>query len=462
MNIAKHKRLLKPLFSLLSVALMGKVLSMLSRLVMVRSIGTTSMSLFSLINPLMILFINLAQLGLPIATSTLVAKKPKDSRKFFVTAYLIGMGLSIVLMLLIFFLAPVFASRALKNDGTRLAIYGLGLLIPLVTTSSIIKGIYIGKGKVQSTTNSSIAEEIFRLLFLVFAIDYFGQKSPELGAFGAVIGMALGEVGQTLYLFFIAPRNVKKNCVGWLFCGKYDSIIAASELLKISLPATSSRLIGSLTYFFEPIIYTQVLSRINIDQAKVLLDYGLLTGYVFPLLLMPGFLTTALSNFFLPEIARSYENNNLAKTKKSFYQLIFASLALGLVFTLIIFFFAEPILYILYHDTSGKEMVRILAFPFLIYYIETPCITTLHALNRSRSALISTIVSSVLRLIALYLLLKKFYIYAVAFSTIFSATIDILLNFINIVCIFKGHNVKSRFKIKGKKDSLRVRVGSLL
>ncbi len=452
MNTLRKKALLKSLFNLLSIAMVGKILSMLSRLVMVRSIGATSMSLFSLINPLMVLFINLASIGLPIATSTLIAKRPKDSRKFFVTAFLIGMGISIILMIAIFFLAPVFSKYALKNEDTTLAVYGLGLLIPLVTTSSIIKGIYIGKGKVQATTNSSIAEEIFRLVFLVFAIDLFSRKSPSMGALGAVIGMALGEIGQTLYLFFIAPKNTKKKCVTWLFCSEYDSVVAAGELFKISLPATSSRLIGSLTYFFEPIIYTAILSKLNIDQTKVLLDYGMLTGYVFPLLLMPGFLTTALSNFFLPEIARSYENNDIKRAKSSFYSLIFFSLLLGIVFSTIIFFFSEDIMKILYNDTSGASFAKNLTFPFLIYYIETPCITTLHALNKSKQAMFSTLVSSIFRLLVLALLLKRFTIYAVAISTILSATIDILLNFINIVFIFVRNDKKARLEVKCKKN----------
>lgn len=451
MNLRKKKALIKPILNLLSVAMIGKVFSMLSRLVMVRSIGTTSMSLFSLINPLMVLFINLASIGLPIATSTLIAKKPEDSRKFFVTAFLIGLGISIILMVMIFFLAPVFATHALKNEDTTLAIYGLGLLIPLVTTSSILKGIYIGKGKVQVTTNSSIAEEVFRLTFLIFAIDIFSKVSPSMGAFGAVIGMAIGEIGQTLYLFFIAPRRVKKSCLTWLFSSKYDSVLAANELFKISIPATSSRLIGSLTYFFEPIIYTAILTKTNVDQTEMLLNYGLLTGYVFPLLLMPGFLTTALSNFFLPDIAKSYEKKNYKKAKTSFYNLIFISLALGLAFSLIIFFFAEPILKILYNDTSGTDFARALAFPFIIYYIETPCITTLHALNKSKQAMFSTLCSSLLRLLLLALLLKKFTIYAVAISTIASAAIDILLNFINIVLIFQRNDKKIGFELHRQK-----------
>lgn len=439
---------LKSITSLLGVALIGKMLSMLARLVMVNSIKSEAMGLFSLINPLMVLFINLAQIGLPIATGTLIAKRPKDGRKFFVSAFLIGFGISILLMITIFFFAPMFASVALKNSDTALAIYGLGLLIPLVTTSSILKGIYIGKGKVQMTTNSSIAEEIFRLVFLIFFIEKFSSISPAMGALGAVVGMALGEVGQCLYLFFIASRKTKRECISWLFKKEYDSTLAAMELLKISLPATAARLIGSLTYFFEPIIYTYLLSGIGIDSSTLLLEYGLLTGYVFPLLLLPAFFTTALSNFSLPTIAKSIEKNDYRQAAKSFKNLLLISSLLGLFMSTIIFLGADFLMKILYNQKEGADLVRLLAFFFLIYYIENPCIITLHALGRSKKALLSTIFSCIIRLGLLVALLKPLGIYAVAISTLGGAFIDISLNLIDITLVFKRNNIKTTLKVK--------------
>lgn len=443
-----RKNLFKSLAGLLGVAALGKLLSMLARLVMVNSIKAEAMGLFSMINPLMVLLINLAQIGLPIATSTMIAKKPSDSRKFFVSAFLIGFGISLVIMLTIFFLAPVFAVKVLNNPQTTMAIYGLGLLIPLVTCSSILKGIYIGKGKVQLTTNSSIVEELFRLVFLTFFIQSFADISPAMGALGAVIGMAIGEVGQSVYLFTITDRRVKRHCLGWLVSKEYDSPLAAMELLKISLPATWARLIGSVTYFLEPIIYTQVLTKLGIDSQRIVLDYGLLTGYVFPLLLLPAFFTTALANYALPIIARSIEKKDYGGAKKSFYCLVGGSLAMGFVFTLAIFFGADLLMKLLYNRSDGGDFVRVLAFPMLIYYIENPCIMTLHALGRSKKALISTILSSIVRLLMLYLLLKPLGIYAVAAATIAGAFVDILLNFIDIVFTFKRNCVNSGLKVK--------------
>lgn len=455
MKTSKYKSL-SSLMSILGAATIGKLLSMLARLLTVRTIKSEAMGIFSLINPLMVLLINLSQIGLPVAISTLIAKKPNDSRKIYVTAFIIGILLSILIMLLIFFLAPIFAKFCLKNESTTLAIYGLGLLIPLTTTSSIIKRIYIGKRKVQYTTNSSIVEEIFRLSFLLFAIGYFSKQGPEMGALGAVIGMAFGEVGQTLYLYFIASKNTKKNCLSWLFDKNYESKYAAKELLKISLPATASKIIGSVAYFFEPIIFTNMVYKLNLDMNSLVIEYGILTSYVFPILVLPSYFIIAISNYFLPDLAKSIETRDYQTGYLIFLKLISTSLGLGIIFTNIIFFGSDFLFNTLYKTTKGAEYLKVLSFPFLIFYIETPCIISLHALSRSNKTILSTIISSLIRLFLLFFSIKYLSIYAVAISTLVGAYIDILLNLVDIISFFKRNNVQSIFKIQYKKKFANI------
>ena len=58
-----------------------KVLGMFIRIVLTRLIGTEGIGLYMLITPTFMLFIALAQLGFPIAISTLVASNKKMIKK---------------------------------------------------------------------------------------------------------------------------------------------------------------------------------------------------------------------------------------------------------------------------------------------------------------------------------------------------------------------------------------------
>ena len=102
-----------------------------------------------------------------------------------------------------------------------------------------------------------------------------------------------------------------------LFLPKYELIsindfktdkVILKDVLNISIPATGSRLIGSLVYFFEPIILTFCLKYSGYSSKFITLEYGIINGYVYPLLLMPSFFTLAISNALLPVISNSYAN----------------------------------------------------------------------------------------------------------------------------------------------------------
>lgn len=437
-----NKNLLKSLLGLVWLSFVGKFLSLLARLIMARALMVEAMSYFALINPLMVLLLNLSQFGLPLACSTLIAKHPEKTRKLFVTSFLVSVGISLLLMALVYFLAPILARDMLHSPGATLAVYGLGLLVPLVALSSMLKAIYIGRGDVVATTYSTVAEESSRIVFLVFGIALFTSKGPEYGALGAVIGMCVGEIGQSVFLYIRAPRRVKRSCAAWLFEKENDDLESARDLFRISVPATAARLIASLTYFLEPIIYTNMLQG-TMDPALITRSYGILTGYAMPLLLMPGFFSAALANYLLPQMASAVEKGRFGEARSLFRRLTGFCLALGFAVSLGLFFGATPIMKLLYGSAEGAEYVRILAFPFLIYYIETPIINAMHALGKTGRALRSTLLSSVVRLAVLASSVRALGIYAVALSTVLGAFIDILFNLIDVVVFFHRHDVKA-------------------
>ena len=65
----------------------------------------------------------------------------------------------------------------------------------------------------------------------------------------------------------------------------------------------------------------------------------------------------------------------------------------------------------------------------------------MHAIGKTKSALRSTIISSIFRILVLIIFVKRLNIYAVALSTILSAGLDILLNLIDVTTFLKRQNV---------------------
>lgn len=82
------------------------------------------------------------------------------------------------------------------------------------------------------------------------------------------------------------------------------------DLLNIALPTTGSQLIGSVSYFFEPIVVAKSLALAGITTALATAQYGELAGYVIPLLFLPTFITYSLSVSLVPAISEANAQKN--------------------------------------------------------------------------------------------------------------------------------------------------------
>ena len=344
----------------------SKGLSMVARILTTRMIGLEAMAIYTLASPAMVFLITLAQMGLPTAIATLISKHKERSKKIFTCGLILSCIISIIFMTLTIWLSPFLAKNVLKNESVTLTLYALALLIPLVGLSSLLKGYFIGHNRVKMTAKSSIAEEISRIIFVLLFLDHFTKIGPEYAAFGAMLGVCVGEVFQSLYLLTESQFHLYKRSL------EIHPLEEIPGILSLSLPITLSRIVGSLTYFAEPILTTNMLLKAGYNANEIMLDYGVLNGYAMPILLLPGFFALALANYLLPNMASYVGKKEYGKAKKIFLNVLGISLGIGISMSIFFFFFGNTVLRILYHTEEGAKYIHYLAFPFILYYIESP------------------------------------------------------------------------------------------
>ena len=173
------------------------------------------------------------------------------------------------------------------------------------------------------------------------------------------------------------------------------------EILGISIPTTTSRMIGSITYFFEPIILTNILKYVGYSSDFITLEYGIINGYVYPLLLLPSFFTMAISSAILPVVSNSYSNRNYDYTKTKIKQAIFFSLLVGIPCTLIFMFIPEIPLKLVYNTDLGLEYIKILAPFFILHYIQAPLTSSLNGMGYSKEAMKGTLYGGIIKILSL-------------------------------------------------------------
>lgn len=422
----KNKFIKSTIFVIL-LGLIAKLLSMIVKIYTTRNYGLEFMSIYSIVNPLMMFIIVMVQFSLPFSISKLVAKH-KDKRKdILLSAYVISLTISLLVMILLIFFAKDLSIILFKNIETKHSIMAIGVYAPLVTLTSIYKGYLIGNNKIEITSISQIFEEIARLIFIYLTSSYFINKNVSYGSMGIIIGMWIGEIFQMTSLIFLNYKNkinlnkISKN----LFFTKPTSY---KELLSISLPITVSRLITSFTFSLEPIIYTNISLRNNISINDITSNYGILQTYVNPILFLPSFFISSISLILLPNLTRLFHEKKLDKSKELFIKSLSLSIIIGTISSISIFLFSTEISLLLFKNTIGVKYIKILAFPYILYYIESILNTTLHSINKEKIVLKISIIASIIRIVLLYILIPIFGFIGIEISMLISILLIILVN----------------------------------
>lgn len=376
-----------------------KILGMIIKIIMTRIIGTNGIGLYMLIMPTFNLFITICQLGFPIAISKLVAEDKNNNKQIVFSSTIFSCFLNAALIILIIAIAPIISKCLLHNTDTYYSIIAISLTLPFISISSILRGYFFGKQKMFPHIFSNCFEQVLRLIIILLVIPYLIPKGIPIAVAGIVLTNIISELASILILFFFVPKNFKvtKNEL------KYSKD-AMKDVLNISLPTTSSRIIGSIGYFFEPIILTSTLLMCGYSNDFIVSEYGIINGYALQLLLLPSFFTLAISQALLPVVSKSYSKGNIGYTSSKIKQAIFFSLLIGIPATILFMAFPGFFLNLIYNTNEGVQYIRFLAPICILHYIQSPLSSSLQAMGKSKDAMYGTILGIVIRTSLLFIL----------------------------------------------------------
>jgi stage V sporulation protein B len=374
-----------------------KIMAMVIKIFLTRSVGEDGIGLYMLIMPTFNLFITLCSLSLPTAISKLISENIK-SKKVIIPLVPIILIYNFILIILIIVLAPFISSNLLNQKEAYYPIISIGFTLPFIAISSILKGYYFGKERMLPYVIANILEQTVRLVLIILVIPKFMKFGMSFAISMVVLINIISEFTSTVCLIIFIPN--KKIVISDF---KYDKNIF-KDILNISLNATGSRLIGSISYFFEPIILTFILLRTGYSASFIRSEYGIIMGYVFPLLLLPSFFTMAISTSLLPVISKNYAKGNYEYAKKKLEQAICLSLLIGVLSTVVFIIFAKELLHFIYNTSSGIKYIKILAPFFLIQYIQGPLTSFLQATGMANKAMMGTLTGAIIKNISLIIL----------------------------------------------------------
>ena len=393
----KKNKFIKSSIILILGGMITKVVGMITKIVLTRHIGTLGIGLYSMIMPTFLLLISISGFGLTTALNVLISSDKYNNKNLIITSLIISLSIDFIILLILFLFSNFISFNLLHNEVFKYPILSIGFVLPFISISNILRSYFFSKERMLPHVISNILEDIVKLILIALFINYFLKNKASTLCFIIIINI-FSELSSIIIFIYKLPKfKIDKKDI----TPNKNNI---KQLMKISIPTTISRLIGSITYFLEPIILTSVLTKVGYTNTYIISEYGIINGYVLPIILLPSFFMNAISQALIPTISKSYFKKDYKKVKNKLNQALIIATILGILFTIVIIIFGKTLLHILYNTNQGINYIYLLTPIFLFHYIEHPLLSTLQAMNKAKINMRISIINMIIRTLLLGIL----------------------------------------------------------
>lgn len=413
----------------LSVA--ERALGFLYRIVLSRFIGAEALGLYQVALSVFAVFLTLGTGGIPITVSRLISKSRAENN-LQGESRAIGAGICFSLLLtvpflLLFFLGN-FRLTFLFSDERCLPVFRI-LLLGLVLSSlyAVMRGAFWGKKQFLAPSIMELAEESVMVIAGVLLLRNITNPldGAKNAAWAAVISY-LFSFSVSFFYFFLRGgkiRSPKDN-----FKPLYHAVA------PITLVRASGTLITSAVSILLPVM----LMRAGASQSQALSDFGVMSGMVLPVLMIPATVIGSIALVLIPELSEDYFRKNHAR--------IFQNLARGITTALLLSAFLLPFFYALGNELgmlafsnalAGQMIAKgcILLLPMSVAMITT---SMLNALGKEKQTFIVYFISAAALLLCIFLLPAVCGIYAYLIGMVANFTVCCVCNLFLLYKYFRG------------------------
>lgn len=415
-----------------------KILGFINKAIVYRVIGEEGFGLYTMAFPTLILTITITQMGLPVAISKMVSEaaalgdRYKIKRILVISLVTTGM-LSITFTAIMMFAAPVLAKTLFTDSRVMVPLLAISPIVPIVALSAVLRGYFQGLQNMTPSAVGQVIEQAVRISVAALLAMLLLPYGIAFAAAGALTGNVIGELGSLIYLFtmFKLKKRIRIRAGFWKYIKGGRKTF--NDLMNVALPATGSRMVGSISYFFEPIVITQSLMFAGVSTSMATKQYGELAGLAIPFLVLPSFITHALSVSLIPTISEAAARKQYDAIQNRLHQALKISMITGGITVVVGYVFARPLMELIYGAPQVAGYVKLMAPFFFIFFFQQPLQAALQALNHAKAAMMNTIFGAVIKLAVIFVLASQIGIAGAALGFMINVVLVTLLHFATVV-----------------------------
>lgn len=402
--------IVKGTFILTVTGLITRFIGFFFRIFLSHTFGAEQVGLYQLIFPIYALCFSLSSAGIETALSRCVARKIAQGKKqdadlILYHSLLISLSLSLILAFLIRKYAAFLAIYILGDLRCEELIKLLAFALPFATIHSCICGYYLGRKQTKIPAISQLIEQLARVASIYILYQIAIARGTPISIQMAVVGLSIGETFSALFCarcFCAAPHE--KCALPSLWKNRH----LTKELLGLSIPLTSNRILMNVLQSIESISMPLSLQTWGYSNSEALTIYGVLTGMALPCILFPTALTSSVSTMLLPTVAEIQAESNLSRLKSLIRKVICFGFGLGGLCGIIFLLLGPLAGNLLFNNTLAGNFIQTLAWICPFMYINTTLISVINGLGKAKQALYINLAGLLIRITGVWFGIPNF------------------------------------------------------
>lgn len=452
----KKETIAKGIISLLFSQVLIKIVGLAYKLYLTNKegFGDKGNAIYSSGFQIYALLLTFSSTGVPNAIAKLVSERVaigdnKGAHRIFKIAFFTFAFFGLIGTILLFVGAETIATKWLEIPEAKYCLVMLSPSIFFVSIISVLRGYFNGRQNLSVMARSQTIEQICKTIFTILFVEIIANISNNNTVLMAGIANFATTIATGASFFYIYEyyRSRRKEIaqdisqsVNYIPTRVRKTL---KKILKESVPISITALMSSFNKNIDLFTIVRILKK-YMDENEAKIQYGMLSGKIDTLCLLPISLNVPFVTGMVPTIAKSIARNDIEQLEKKINFFLKVTILIAFPSTVGLIIFAKPILILLFPNASNGDMLlKINSISIFFALISQTVNGILQGIGKNKIPMFAFFVGMIFKFFTNIVLIKYFGINGAAIG-------NIVCNFVVFTIVFYELRKYIRIKINLK------------
>ena len=454
----KKETFLKGILALIFSQVLIKVIGLIYKLYLTNreGFGDNGNAIYSSGFQIYALLLTFSSTGVPNAISKLVSERVAvgDNRgahkifkiSFFMFAIIGGVG-----TILLFLYAKTIAEDLLQIPEAEYSLIALSPSIFFVSIISVFRGYFNGLQKLSATAKSQSIEQIAKTIFTIVLVEcavWVSTINATIMAASANLATSIATFISFVYIYIYYINQRKQIAQDIASSANYIPTRIRKTMKKIigvAFPISLSSLMSSFNKNIDSFTVVRFLKEF-MDETLAKKQYGILSGKIDILCVLPLSVNVALVTALVPNISMANAKKNVKEIEHKSRVFLLFSIVIGLPATIGMMLFSEQILNLLFpRASSGANLLRVNSISIVFMLVSQTINAILQGIGEVKIPSIALGIGTICKLVCNIVLIRnsKIGIYGAVIGNIICNIVALIIEYI---ALSRKVNLRLTFK----------------